>query len=282
MSKRFIRTYIEISDLCGLSCPFCPAPKGRRGEMGLELFRSVCSQVAPLTQSVTFHLLGDPLYLKNFPLYLQIAQEYQLSVEIVTSGLYLSKFSPSLLLSSPIKQISISLSALESLREEIKEKVLNDCLELIKTHQESKSQVFINLRMHADKLNVSLSQRLAQYFGVNNVLQEEGRVRLAYKVFLVLTKSFEWVRAEGERESGEVRKKCYGLLSQIAILSNGVVVPCCIDCDGGIALGNIKTQSLEEILDSKRAKAIIEGFKKGIAIEEQCKACTYPAVKENL
>ena len=115
MSKRFIRTYIEISDLCGLSCSFCPAPKGRRGEMGFELFKRVCSQVAPLTQSITFHLLGDPLYLKNFPLYLQIAQEHQLSVEIVTSGLYLSKFDSSLLLSDPIRQVSISLSALEEL-----------------------------------------------------------------------------------------------------------------------------------------------------------------------
>lgn len=277
MSKRFIRTYIEISDLCGLSCPFCPAPKGRRGEMGLELFERVCQQVAPLTQSVTFHLLGDPLYLKNFPLYLQIAQKYHLSVEIVTSGLYLCKFPHSLLLSPPIKQISISLSALESLKEEMREKVVKDCLELIKTHQESKSQVYINLRMHADKINHSLAHRLTQSFSVENDLSQKGRVRLAYKVFLLLTKSFEWARAEGERESGEVRKKCYGLLSQIAILSNGVVVPCCIDCDGGIALGNLKTQSLEEILDSKRARDIIKGFKRGVAIEEQCKVCTYPA-----
>lgn len=249
--------------------------------MGLELFERVCLQVAPLTQSVTFHLLGDPLYLKNFPSYLQIAQKYYLSVEIVTSGLYLSKFPLSLLLSSPIKQISISLSALENLREEIKERVVSECLGLIKAHQEGKSQVYINLRMHADKLNHSLAHRLTQYFGVENDLQKVGRVRLAYKVFLVLTKSFEWVRAEQGDKRGEVKKKCYGLLSQIAILSNGVVVPCCIDCDGGIELGSIKEQSLEEILDSKRAGEIVEGFKRGVAIEEQCKRCTYPALKKD-
>lgn len=281
MSKRFIRTYIEISDLCGLSCPFCPAPKGRRGEMGLELFERVCQQVAPLTQSVTFHLLGDPLYLKTFPSYLQIAQKHHLSVEIVTSGLYLCKFPSSLLLNLPIKQISISLSALESLNEEMREKVVSDCLKLIKAHQMKKSQVYINLRMHADKLNHSLAQRLTQSFGVENDLSKSGRVRLTYKVFLVLTKSFEWVRAEQESESGEVRKKCYGLLSQIAILSNGVVAPCCIDCDGGIELGNLKTQSLEEVLDSKRAREMIEGFKRGVAIEEQCKRCTYQAINTN-
>lgn len=278
MSKRFIRTYIEISDLCGLSCSFCPAPKGRRGEMGLELFKRVCSQVAPLTQSITFHLLGDPLYLKNFPLYLQIAQEHQLSVEIVTSGLYLSKFDSSLLLSDPIRQVSISLSALEELREEIRERVVSECVRLIDIHQEIFSQTFINLRMHADKLNITLAEHLCKSFGVENTLGQDLKVRLGYKVFLLLTKSFEWVRAEQEEESGEVRKKCHGLLSQIGILSNGIVVPCCIDCDGGIELGNIKTQSLEEILQSNRARNIIEGFKRGIAVEEQCKRCTYPAL----
>ena len=277
MSKRFIRAYIEISDFCGLSCPFCSAPKGRRGEMGLELFKKVCSEIAPLSQSITFHLLGDPLYLPNFPIYLQIAKDHHLNVEIVTSGLYLSKFDKSLLLSPPIRQISISLSALETLKDEVKEKIIQETLELIATHQKLSSQTYINLRMHADKLNNTLAQRLAEHFCVKNDLAEKARVRLAYKVFLVLTKSFEWVRAEEETQSGEVRKKCYGLLSQVGILSNGVVVPCCIDCDGGIDLGNIKDQSLEEILNSPRAIKIIEGFKSGIAIENQCKRCTYPA-----
>ena len=245
--------------------------------MGLELFKKVCSEIAPLSQSITFHLLGDPLYLPNFPIYLQIAKDHHLNVEIVTSGLYLSKFDKSLLLSPPIRQISISLSALETLKDEVKEKIIQETLELIATHQKLSSQTYINLRMHADKLNNTLAQRLAEHFCVKNDLAEKARVRLAYKVFLVLTKSFEWVRAEEETQSGEVRKKCYGLLSQVGILSNGVVVPCCIDCDGGIDLGNIKDQSLEEILNSPRAIKIIEGFKSGIAIENQCKRCTYPA-----
>lgn len=246
--------------------------------MGIELFEKVCFEIAPLTQSTTFHLLGDPLYLQNFPLYLQIANKYGLSVEIVTSGVYLPKFPHSLLLSPPIKQISISLSALQGLRETIVQRVINECIELIASHQESKSQTYINLRVHSSRINHSLAQRLTEYFGVENTLESERKVRLAYKVFLIQTKSFEWVRAEQEGKSAEVRKKCYGLLSQIGILANGVVVPCCIDCDGGIELGNIKKQSLEEILNSPRVCKIIEGFKKGVAVEEQCKRCTYPAL----
>lgn len=280
MSKRFIRTYIELSDFCGLHCHFCPAPKGRRGEIGLELFERVCTQVTPLTESVTFHLLGDPLYLKALPQYLQIAQKYHLSVEIVTSGVYLHRYDKALLLSPPIKQISISLSALQDLSKEMGERVVRECLELIKTHQEGALQSYINLRMHEDKIDIPLTSYLCQTFGVSNELEQKGRVRLAYKVFLLLTKSFEWVRAEeGEGVNTEVRKRCYGLLSQVGILANGIVVPCCIDCDGGIALGNIKEQELQDILLSPRAKAIKEGFERGVAIEEQCKRCAYRAVE---
>lgn len=280
MSKLFIRTYIELSDFCGLKCSFCPAPKGRRGEMGVGFFEKVCTQVSPFTQNITFHLLGDPLYLSNLPQYLSIAKDHNLPVEIVTSGLYLSRFSPSLLLSPPIRQISISLSALDELREEVRGSVIERCLELIEAHQRLRSQTFINLRMHENRLNPTLAKELCERFGVSDELEQKGRVRLAYKVFLLMTKSFEWVRAKQEERSGEVEKKCYGLLSQVGILSNGIVVPCCIDCDGGIALGDLHTQTLEQILTSPRALAIKEGFERGVAVEEQCKRCTYRAVEE--
>lgn len=281
MSRRFIRTYIEISDFCGLSCSFCPAPKGRRGEMGLELFDRVCSQVAPLTQSVTFHLLGDPLYLSNFPLYLQIAQNHSLNVEIVTSGVYLHRFDASLLLNSPIRQISISLSALEDVGMTLREKVVQNCFKLIDLHQNLKSQTYINLRMHGNKLNEKMIQRFIDRFEIENHLSIYNRIRLNYKVFLIVTKSFEWTRARDERNSDVVLKRCHGLISQIGILANGIVVPCCIDCDGGIALGDIKTQTLGEILQTQRVQKIIQGFKKGIAVEEQCKRCSYPAINED-
>lgn len=247
--------------------------------MGVEFFDKVCTQISPLTQNITFHLLGDPLYLSNFPQYLSIAKKHNLPVEIVTSGLYLSRFSSSLLLSPPIRQISISLSALDELREEVRESVIERCLELIEAHQSLHSQTFINLRMHENRLNPTLTKELCERFGVSDELEQKGRVRLAYKVFLLTTKSFEWVRAKQEERSGEVEKKCYGLLSQVGILSNGIVVPCCIDCDGGIALGDLHTHTLEQILSSPRALAIKEGFSRGVAVEEQCKRCTYRAVE---
>ena len=68
---------------------------------------------------------------------------------------------------------------------------------------------------------------------------------------------------------------CYGLKSHIAILVDGTVVPCCLDSEGIINLGNIYEESLDEILNKERTKAIKKGFQERKAIEELCKHCTY-------
>ena len=53
------------------------------------------------------------------------------------------------------------------------------------------------------------------------------------------------------------------------------MVPCCLDHEGDIALGNLFEADLGEILETPRAKAIYEGFTKGKAAEELCRKCGY-------
>jgi radical SAM protein with 4Fe4S-binding SPASM domain len=67
--------------------------------------------------------------------------------------------------------------------------------------------------------------------------------------------------------------KCLGLNSQIAILSDGRVTPCCLDSNAEINLGNIKESSLENIL--KKSDKIAKGLKYGKPTEELCKRCSY-------
>mgnify|MGYP003296072727 CR=1 FL=1 len=56
---------------------------------------------------------------------------------------------------------------------------------------------------------------------------------------------------------------CMGLRNQIAILANGDVVPCCLDSEACILLGNIFETSLEDILNSEKSQNIIKGFQNG-------------------
>ena len=68
---------------------------------------------------------------------------------------------------------------------------------------------------------------------------------------------------------------CYALKEHIGILSDGTIVPCCLDSVGCINLGNIYNESLDEVLNSKRVINMIEGFKHNKKTEEFCKHCHF-------
>lgn len=274
MSSRFKKAYIEISDICGLSCSFCPSLKGKRGMMDLGLFEKICFELSGECDRIAFHLLGDPLKNSLLLQYLKIASNFHHQVEIVTSGYYLKKWDFEVLLSQPIVQFNISLSAYTDFRNPKTDAYLRECLEFAKFHQSSQSSCFLNLRMHKSRLNPSLANWFCEFFGVPYGFQKD-RIRLGKYLFLVLSKDFEWIDSSSKNRNDQ--KTCYGVIAQIGILANGEVVPCCIDCEGKISLGNIATQSLGEILSSDLATNIAEGFKRGVAYHPQCQICTYVA-----
>ena len=74
---------------------------------------------------------------------------------------------------------------------------------------------------------------------------------------------------------------CKALHKQIGVLSDGSLVPCCMDHNGDIRLGNLFTQSLDEILDSPRAKAMVEGFRHHKATELLCRNCESGKVRNS-
>jgi radical SAM protein with 4Fe4S-binding SPASM domain len=68
---------------------------------------------------------------------------------------------------------------------------------------------------------------------------------------------------------------CRGLRDHLAILVDGTVVPCCLDADGQVALGNIFRQPLVAILASPRALRLREGFGHQWLVEPLCRRCAY-------
>ena len=96
---------------------------------------------------------------------------------------------------------------------------------------------------------------------------------LAPKIYLEWGEKFEWPDLQAQEENRPLF--CYGLRDQIGVLWDGTVVPCCLDHEGDIALGNLFRDALGDILAGDRAKAIYEGFRGGIAVEELCRKCGY-------
>jgi len=100
--------------------------------------------------------------------------------------------------------------------------------------------------------------------------------KLTDKIYLEYDKMFEW--PEEEHEALSVESFCYALRNQVGVLVDGSVVPCCLDHDGTMTLGNLFEQPLADILTSTRAKNIYEGFSQHRAVEPLCQRCGYAAV----
>jgi len=282
---KFYRTYIEITNVCGLSCSFCPTKELPVKQMDLPFFESLIGQLKPYTKEIACHVLGDPLTQSNLHGYLEIIQKYGLKAMLTTSGYFLKKHRYETLFHPSVKQINISLNSFNKNDTSLTlEQYLSPVIALCKEKLLQKKELFINLRvwnldemMSERAFNDDLFAKLSKAFSVTLDLDEIYRerprsIRLDNKVLLHFDNYFEWPSLNNQNYG---HGTCQGLQSHIAILASGKVVPCCLDCDGIIELGDLHEESLSHILEKERTVAMIEGFKEGKAVEELCQKCSY-------
>ncbi len=282
---KLYRIYIELTNVCGLSCSFCPTKELPSKEMDLEFFESIINQAKVYTKEIACHVVGDPLTQSNLSDYLDIIHKHGLKAMLTTSGYFLKKHSYDTLFHSCVKQINISLNSFNKNDTSITfEQYINPVLALCQAKLERKEDLFINLRvwnldemMSERAFNETLFEKLSSTFDTKLNLQKiyEERpksIRLASKVLVHFDNYFEWPSLNNQNYGDGT---CQGLQSHVAILASGKVVPCCLDCDGIIELGDLHKDRLDEILTSKRAVNMLEGFKEGKAIEELCQKCSY-------
>ncbi|MDX1808517.1 MAG: SPASM domain-containing protein [Sulfurospirillaceae bacterium] len=279
-AHRFHKAYIEITNICGLECSFCPTKTKPKMVMELDFFEKILMELSPFTKDIALHVLGDPLALSNLKSYLDIAQKYKFNVMITTSGNYLSKHED--IFHKSLKQINISLNSynknnMKCTFDEYMDEVLKLCEKRVD------DEVFINLRLwnldenrSENPYNQQIFKKLSSFFKIKfeeeMILNPPRSIRLAKKILVHFDHYFEWPNLSSSNSTDGF---CHGLSSQLAILADGTVVPCCLDGEGVVDLGNLHSSSLSDILESQKAKNIIDGFKKHKAVEELCKKCTF-------
>jgi len=278
---KFNKVYIELTNICGLECDFCPTKTLQNQTISLDKFEDILKQVSLYTNIITFHVFGDPLVLKYLSLYLDLALKYKLKVEIVTTGYYMRNFKLETFLHDAIKQINFSLNSFN--KNDMKmdlDTYLNPMIKLSHLKIKENKQFFINFRLwnldnnsSEKSFNKKVYNILQDSFNINlETIDETSSIRLANKVLIDFDEYFTWPSISSTHYSNAT---CYGLKSHFAILASGKVVPCCLDSFGCIDLGNIFDTSLANILNSKRTQNIIEGFKNNIAVEELCQKCSF-------
>ena len=274
MTKRFRKIYLEISNICNLRCAFCPGTGRKPGVMTEEDFTSLLPKLRPWSDYLYFHLMGEPLCHPQLERFLFLAGEAGFKVILTTNGTLLQKQQKILLSSPALHKINISLHAFEANDLAIPfSQYLDQCLAFGQAAEGNKLVVYrLWNQGGADDLNEKILTALETAFP--RPWKEERRgIRLADRIYLEYGDKFDWPDLQAEDGGNTVF--CYGLRDQIGILCDGTVVPCCLDHDGDIPLGNLFSQSMEQILSSPRATAIYEGFRQRKAAEELCRKCGY-------
>jgi radical SAM protein with 4Fe4S-binding SPASM domain len=272
--KRFQKVYLEISTLCNLNCAFCPGTKRVPHVMPEDDFSLILQKIRPWTDFVYFHLMGEPLCHPKLERYLELAHESRLKVILTTNGTLLRPQMEVLRNAPGLHKVNISLHAFEANDLNIPfEEYLKNCFSFAEAVQGQKIVVFrLWNEGGLNQRNQQILDAMEKFFPKPWVESRRG-IRIGTNVFLEYGEKFDW--PDLEAQEGSERVFCYGLRDQIGILCDGTVVPCCLDHEGDLVLGNLLSQDMEQILSSNRAKAIWNGFSQGIASEELCRKCGY-------
>lgn len=272
--KRFRKVYLEISNLCNLSCRFCPGTRRQAKAMTEAEFAFLIDRLSPWTDYLYFHLMGEPLCHPRLERFLELAGQAGFRVILTTNGTLLGKHQAMLLSAPALHKVNVSLHAFEAndLAMPFSE-YLRQCFAF---GQAAAGEKLVVYRLWneggANQRNQEILSALEEAFP--KPWKEEARgTRLANRTYLESGEKFDWPDMTAPDQGNRIF--CYGLRDQIGILADGTVVPCCLDHEGDLALGNLFWQDMEEILTSPRAQSILEGFRNRQAPEELCRKCGY-------
>lgn len=269
----FNKIYIEITNYCNLNCSFCSKDSRKKYEMTIDEFKHVINEIKEYTDSIYLHVKGEPLLHSKLDEILTICDENELKVRITTNGTLL-KNKEDILLKHNIKQINISLHS-ENSEPNYFEKIFNTCDKLSKkTAIVYRIWTLPNLKL--DKISAKIIDKIDNHYHLSIEIVEkiinDKNIKISDNIYLDKDYEFEWPKVKDEKcHSGT----CLGTRTHIAILSNGDVVPCCLDSNDVIKLGNIYKEKLQDIINSNMFQTIRKGFQDNKVICLLCQSCTY-------
>lgn len=269
----FARAYVEITNVCNAHCGFCHGTKREKRFMTAEEFDRICTALQGHTKYICLHLMGEPLLHSELANILDIAERYGYNTCITTNGFLIPK-AHEILENARLYKLSVSVHSFEANGGEDPTEYLNAALSLCETLASGGTICALRLWNGggANSLNGRILGILRNRFGEPKETKRSGSLKLSERIFLENAEVFEWPDMSADDKNVQF---CLGLREQIAVLCDGTVVPCCLDAEGDLALGNIFVTPLSDILETERAKAVYDGFSRRRPTEELCRRCGY-------
>ncbi|MDK8183315.1 radical SAM/SPASM domain-containing protein [Paenibacillus sp. UMB4589-SE434] len=284
--KTFKKVYIEITSVCNLACTFCPPTERKANFIKLDTFNHILDQIKPHTDYIYLHVKGEPLLHPKMDELLDASHEKGFKVNITTNGTLIRKNRQKLLGKPALRQMNFSLHSFDGhIGSEDRDGYLKEILSFVR--EAKQYNVIFSFRLwNLDQDNVTNQVKnrnretleiLEQEFNLDYKIEEKvirgSGLKIADNVYLNQDHEFEWPSLSAPEDDG--KGFCHALRSQAAILVDGTVVPCCLDGEGVINLGNVHNDPFSEIVESERANNLFYGFSRREAVEELCRKCGY-------
>ena len=274
----FSRLYLEITTCCNRACSFCPGTARPAAFVTPETFRTLAAKLRPYGQYLYLHVMGEPLSHPQLAELLALAAARERKVCITTNGTLLARQTKTLLAARTLHKVSVSLHSFEG-NDGAQERERQYLEEVWSFAARAAAQgVIAALRLWneggAETRNGVIEAFLHEKCPGEWPEPRGGSFRLRDNLYLERAKKFDWPDLNAQERGTQF---CYGLRDQLGVLADGTAVPCCLDHEGDIALGNLFTQPLAEILQSERACALREGFSRRCPSEELCRRCGFAA-----
>jgi len=273
----FKKIYIEITNICNLKCKFCPETKRKKEFISVENFEEAIKKIHKHTKLVCLHVKGEPLLHNNLENILKVLEKYNLQTNITTNGTLIKENLEILRNSKAVRQINFSVHSIMQ-NDRLDKQYLKDIFESV----EELEDIMISYRLwnlqniKDNDINNKIIKEIEKHYNIQNLkqqLMQNKFLKVKENVFINQDTEFIWPNINNENiiEKG----RCLALKEQIAILVDGTVVPCCLDNNGDIPLGNILEETMEDILNKPKCITIKKNFENGIITCNLCKTCGF-------
>lgn len=267
---KYKKIYIEITNVCNLSCSFCPKHHRKNDFMSLENFEKILDKINDYTDYIYLHVMGEALLHPNFKEIVELANKKGFFVQLTTNGYLTQKIDEN----TSLRQINVSLHSFSSEYG----KSLDEYLETIflKLERLAEKGTYVNYRLWVESdESLQILKRLEDRYKVT-ISKNDKTKTLAKNIFYSKENAFIWPSERLEKGNhSPISGTCRGLKDQIAILVDGTVVPCCLDNNGEIFLGNIFCDDLKNIIESSMYQNMLLGFKNNQKIHPLCQKCNF-------
>ena len=274
MKKKFKKIYIEITNNCNLNCSFCSPVKKVKRFMTISEFEYILNEIKDKTDYIYLHVKGEPLLHPNLIDFLKLAEKYNLKVNLTTNGTLFPKLVDKLKNCKSLRKINFSLHC--------EQNNPNYLTNIFKNVEKLSKKTTIIYRLWTlkdgvlDEKSTNIVENIKNYYKLSPEIVDKinttKNIKISSTIYVDKDNEFEWPDEENGKETNGF---CMALKTQIAILCDGTVVPCCLDSNGCIKLGNIYNDKFEDIINSDKFIKLKKAFQERKITEKLCLNCTF-------